>query len=240
MKFEVAYYEDVNGAVRQIKAKDLASSSIFELASNQTLYDGTGQYRLWPRPHSSATGRPHFQSREAAKGDRKIFKFEDDDVHNERIEKLIEKLQSRQRWTISLRKFKAAAPEKSFDLFNYTWGDEVHRIASSEAFIRHDIFGQASELGMSVRRPWVAIEVINTHYPDEEAFSAFLELSKRFPFIVIFEMTAKINYFSKINEHSGVIEPIFCIYDGSVWKNGEPKDVLNTSSAFSAAVKNML
>lgn len=240
MKFEVAYYEDTNGKVQQIKAKDLENSSVYELASNLILYDGTGQFRLWPRQHGSETGRPHFQSRDAANCDRKTFKFEDDDEHKKRIEKILKKLEARANWTISIKEYGEITPKIAFDLINYTWRDEVHRIASPEAFVRHDIFGQAKEIGMSIRRPWIAIEVVNTHFPEEEAFAAFLELSARFPFVVIFELIEKDNYFSRINELSGLIEPIFYIYDGSVWKNSKRRDEITTSSAFSRSIKDMI
>lgn len=240
MKFDVAYYVDANCKVQRIKAKDLENNEVFEFASKQTLYDGTGQYRLWPREHGSETGRPHFQSREAAKGDRKTFKFEDDDEHNKRIEKVLNKLRARPDWTISVKKYGVTEPEITFNILNYAWGDEVHRIVSSEAFVRHDIFGQAPEIRMSILRPWVAIEVVNTHFPEEEAFSAFLELSNRLPFIVIFELTEKENYFSRINASSGTIEPIFWIYDGSVWKNANRRNDIKTSAAFSSAIKEML
>lgn len=240
MKFDVAYYVDANCKVQKIKAKDLEKTAVFEFALTQVLHDGTGQYRLWPREHSSETGKPHFQSREAAKGNRKTFKFEDDDEHNKRIEKVLKKLQARPDWTISVKKYGATEPEITFDILNYAWGDEVHRIVSPEAFVRHDIFGQAPEIRMSILRPWLAIEVVNTHFPEEEAFSAFLELSGRFPFVVIFELTQKDNYFSRINASSGTIEPIFWIYDGSVWKNANRRDDIKTSAAFSSAIKEML
>lgn len=240
MRFEVAYYIDANGVAQSIKAKDLEKNSVFRFALEQTLHDGTGQYRLWPREHSSETGKPHFHTREAAKGNRKVFETEDDDEHKKRIEKILKKLQARPDWTFSVKKYGATEPEISFKILNYTWKGEVHRIVSSEAFVRHDIFGQTPEIAMSILRPWVAIEVVNTHFPEEEAFAAFLELSVRFPFIVIFELTAKDNYFSRIIESSGMIEPIFYIYDGSVWKNAKRRNEIRTSAAFSKAVKDML
>lgn len=54
---------------------------------------------------------------------------------------------------------------------------------------------------MSIHHPWVAIEVINKHFPEEKAFTAMIELSKQIPFLVMFDLlTEKTkNYFLKID-----------------------------------------
>lgn len=76
--------------------------------------------------------------------------------------------------------------EPRFILEDYLWDSEVHRITSSKSIVRHDIFGQNRNIAMSIFKPWVAIEIINTHYPSEDTFVEMINLSKNFPFVVFF------------------------------------------------------
>ena len=91
---------------------------------------------------------------------------------------------------------------------------------------------------MSVRSPWVAIEVINTHFPSEETFSAMLELSKQMPLLIMFDLvTVKTKkYFINIDLQKNTIRPIFYIYEGSVWHS----DRIDHEIKSSAILKNKM
>lgn len=95
---------------------------------------------------------------------------------------------------------------------------------------------------MSVNRPWIAIEVINTHYPEEAAFSAMLAASRNYPLVVLFDFTAQWNTFVKVEKYDKRlrIRPwTFYIKEGAVWQGGSPTSI-NSSAEFKIELERML
>lgn len=123
----------------------------------------------------------------------------------------------------------------------YQWGSEIHRILNETAIVRHDIFGQSNELGMSVNRPWIAIEVINTHFPEEEAFAAMLETTKRIPLLILFDFTSHKNRFLNVDKATNrlVYRPwTYLIRNGQLWRGTSPTEI-TSSSLFKVSVEAM-
>ena len=186
---------------------------------------------LLDTPHFFATG---------VRGARGVYDGEDDPRHDARVDTLLRKLRSERMWRLGLGDT-VSKPNGGFDwelsnrieLPAYEWGNEVYRIVTRDAIVRHDLFGQAFNLHMSVNQPWVAIEVIHTHFPEEAAFAAMLELSERVPFYVLFDFTAVGDKFVRVEPELNAIiyrKWAYLIHDGHVWKGDEKTDI-RTSAA---------
>ncbi|MGA3983698.1 hypothetical protein ACI2VH_06005 [Ralstonia nicotianae] len=232
-----AYYIDANGVQQKIRAEELFDVSKRALAAEHHLTDKTGQIDLHPRARDGAT--PHFVAT-GVRGTRSVFEGEKDPTHDARVETLLRKLEGARTWRLGLGNW-VNRPNGQFNwevknpiaLQFYKWGNEVYRIVTRNAIVRHDLFGQALRLDMSVNQPWVAIEVIHTHFPEEEAFAAMLEMSERVPFYVLFDFTVMEDKFVRVEPKANAIiyrEWTYLIHDGHVWR-GEQKQDIRTSAA---------
>lgn len=241
---DFSIYYDKNNVRHCVAATSLSDATILSHLKNQELYDETEQKQLAPRWGIKIT--PHFYETGTSTGTRQLFKGENNPIHNDRVSLLLKLLKE-----ATPAVFALVAPGKApnsdrvvkfHKLGGYVWGSEIQRILSKTAIVRHDVFGQSSALSMSVNQPTFAIEVINTHYPDEPAFQAMLETSSRQPLIVLFDFTAEPNSFIKIDEHVSMlrIRPwTFYIKNGAVWK-GETLTKIASSAHLQIEVTKML
>lgn len=246
LEHPVAYYFDADGVKEKILAEELSDVSRHAFAAEQDLTDEVGQVILSPRARHGVV--PHFVAT-GVRGTRSVFEGETDPTHDERVSTLLGKLKSAKTWRLGLGDFVNNPNGKSdwelsdpITLPAYEWGNEVYRIVTRDAIVRHDLFGQALNLDMSVNQPWVAIEVINTHFPEEKAFAAMLEMSERVPFYVLFDLTTIKDKFVRIEPDSNAIiyrEWTYFIHNGSVWK-GRKKQEIRTSAALEVHVQAML
>lgn len=246
LEHPAAYYFDDNGVQQRILAKDLSNVATRTLAAEQKLTDKTGQIDLHPRVPSEAV--PHFVAT-GVRRTRSVCDGERDPTHDARVDALLAKLKSRRTWKLALGK----AASKSGQPLNweltepivlpaYEWDAEVYRIMTKDSIVRHDLFGQALRLGMSANQPWVAIEVIHTHFPEESAFAAMLEMSERVPFYALFDFTAAKDKFVRVEPESDAIiyrDWTYLIHDGHVWK-GNQKQAIQTSAALKVHVTQQL
>ncbi|WP_089527745.1 hypothetical protein [Pantoea ananatis] len=223
------YYKD--GELKTILPEDLTNPEILEIAKTEFLMDESESIRL--RPRIQENKKPHFFSADSEKK-RIILNIENDPVHNLRIDEILGILKKNSKWKIMISFFRSnnLEIEPKFILEDYLWDKEVHRITSSEAIVRHDIFGQKKDISMSIFKPWIAIEVINTHYPSDTTFDEMINLSKNFPFMVLFDIinTKKKNYLLHIDSKSNQIRPLLYIYNGSVWKGYKELKHVKTSA----------
>jgi hypothetical protein len=237
---KVAIYYDEDGARQTIRAKQLMDPAEFAAAKLKDLYDESELFQLFPR--NSAT--PHFFETGTKSGTQDLFRGETDPAHNKRVDELAKNLVELSIFSLAL-KGSSKDGEKIEILYKipkYNWGAEVHRIMSADAIVRHDLFGKSQELGMSIRRPWIAIEVIYTHYPEEQAFEAMLAVSKSMPFIVIFDLVEKKNTFLKIDfslQQLQIRPWTYWIKNGKVWK-GNIETGINTSAHLETEINRML
>ncbi|WP_350327096.1 hypothetical protein [Pectobacterium aroidearum] len=238
LKYDKAYFNE--GAERkEILAADLDKESVYLFAKSKILFDKTGYTLL--RPRYCENKAPHFYSPNPSDG-RTVSCYEKDKSHNNHINYLLRQITNSSKFTIGSSIFKdkkivGFSPLAVID--NYQWGIEIHRICNNKLTVRHDLFGRAKSLAMSIHHPWVAIEVINTHFPSEESFSAMIELSKQVPFLVMFDLlTEKTKrYFIKIDVNKGQITPVFYIYEGHVWYGDSICEEIKTSAMLEIKMK---
>ena len=223
LEHPVAVYFDEFEIRHEILAKDLKDEEKFAAADKRVLYDASEQVLVKPR-RGSVKRVLHFCLEAVPK--RRVFSFENDDAHNRRVNRLLSQLQSLESWSLELKITHNPNGDDTCRTIAkypaYTWDKEIHRIIDDSTIVRHDIFGQAKTVAMSTRRPWFAIEVVNTHFPEEAAFKAMIELSKQQPFIAIFDLTARHDMFVLVNQARGWLEIskwTFYIKDGAVWRN---------------------
>jgi len=220
------YYDADTGRRAKIRQPELASDQRFFQAKGLDLFDGSEQIRLCVR--ESRKGTRHFYATTEDRALRTVLHGESDPQHNQRIEELLAGLSRLETWSLTEkgRIRDGGAYKDTQRMPKYRWGSEIHRIVGAETVIRHDIFGQPEELNMSVTRPWIAIEVINTHYPEERAFQSFVDMSKKIPFIVLFDFSRFPNRFLGVEEVEGeggrlCYRPwTYIIRNGLLWHEG--------------------
>jgi hypothetical protein len=240
---KIAVYFDDAGRRQEIKAKLLQDPNELERAKLLELYDGSEQIRVAPRAPSGIT--PHFYEINNS-GSRKVYGGEDNDLHDGRVKQLTKDLTGFSCPFSLVLKASARDNEVIQTLIKmpeYQWGYEVHRILNADIMVRHDIFGQSAELGMSVQRPWIAIEVIYTHYPDEKAFSALLEQSKAVPLIVLFDLASNKNTFLKVDTENKQLQIrpwTYYIKEGAVWRGERKVPHITTSTRLQIEIEALL
>lgn len=216
-KYPYAIYLDSRGQAQKLFPSDLHDVKKRAFARSAELFDPDREYRLFPRYRADS---PHFYS--LNKNARCVSRLEEiDPEHDDRVNYLFDTLNLGA--DISIGSFVWDGEERQFICLtktnDYAWGQEVWRVLNSDIRCRHDLFGASTDLALTDRLPWIAIEVVKHHFPDEQTFSGFLSLSKILPFIVLFDFIDVPNYFLQVDLPTGRLRVIYYIYDGSVWMN---------------------
>ena len=119
---------------------------------------------------------------------------------------------------------------KGFDFIiksrNYTWESEVKFGLIYGKYIIFDILGRYNELTFTNKYPFIAIEIVDTHFHSQESFKVLLELSKNLPIIILYYFVSKEPYLnSKKNPLRANTYSKNRIYhyisDGSFWINND-------------------
>lgn len=236
-KHPVAIYYDSQGHQCKLFPNDLHDVGKRAFARSNELWDESEEYRLYPRYRADS---PHFFSL-SSNIRRLVDSTETDPTHNLRVDELLAILNSDTNYRIGFNTWDNIGSEKEEQFVtltetrNYKWGKEITRALSENARCRHDLFGASNALQLTAKYPWVAIEVVKHHYPDEAAFNAFLSLSKILPLIVLFDFVDVKNYFFQVKENEKIVRVVYYIFDGSMWK-GEDRWTKCSSSFFKEKV----
>lgn len=130
--------------------------------------------------------------------------------------------------------------DKGFDTFlklmEYQWGTEVQFGLIYGKYVRFDIFGRSSkELQLTDKTPLVAIEIVDTHFHSQHAFSVILQTSKNIPIIVCYYFTPVtpryncVNNPEKATSYSKIRFQCY-IADGSFWfRNDRTEDLFDVT-----------
>ncbi|MDP2596402.1 hypothetical protein [Alteromonas stellipolaris] len=226
MKYEYAVYTDENGEQQKLKPSELSNLSIADRVKIRELelYDETEEYRVYPRFNKKS---PHFYCPSEERNYDKNNK-DKSEKHDERVKEIVCSLQELEKFKVGYYNFENGVDEngkktseKFFEtlvsLEKYTWSSEVSRILNSKLRVQHDVFGTNIELGMSQRKPFMAIEVVKSHFPEKNTYEGLIELSKQIPLLVAFDFTKKKNYFFQIDQRLKRVRVSIYIYNGSLW-----------------------
>jgi len=217
-KYSHAIYYDANGVQQKLFPHELHDTGKRAYARSAELWDPEEECRLFPRYREDS---PHFYS--LGNGARVFLRTQENDpAHDARVNDLLEELSSGIGFRVGF--YEWDGDEKQFVSFaktrNYNWGKEITRALTASVRCRHDLFGAPDDLKLTARFPWIAIEVVKHHYPDDQTFSALLSLTKELPCVILFDFIEVPNYFLNLDRSEGEIRVIYYIHDGSVWKNG--------------------
>lgn len=240
-KHKVALYRD-GKQVKRIRFEHLTSSRTLELARSHKLFNPTWEFRLSVRGGTS----PHFFSL-ASRGRRSTDRQRETKSghHDDRITYLLDELKGipkKRSIEIGTNAWKDLPKGDDpwvaiAEIKNYNWQREVTRALSATSRCRHDLFGvRAQDLNLTGRHPWVAIEVIHEHYPNETTLSGLLALSAAMPLIVLFDLATTGNYFMKVDPDLRRIRARFYIYNGCLWENDTNHGSYVSAEAFNAMV----
>ncbi|WP_341210206.1 hypothetical protein [Alteromonas stellipolaris] len=239
LKYEFATLRDEKGDKKIIYASKLKNSSISQRLKikEMELYDESEEYRVYPRFNEKS---PHFYSKSS-----KVRAYDKNNKdkspkHDERVKSLVKKLNEMDCLDIGYYLFEKK--EKYFEslvrIKNYHWEAEVSRIIDSKTRVQHDIYGAELSLSMSQRKPFIAIEVVKTHFPEKNTFESLLKLSKEIPLIVIFDFTVKKNYYCELVKDGKRLRINNYIYDGALWDRDKKTKVTTQDYALEYFKKN--
>jgi hypothetical protein len=185
--------------------------------------------------------KPHFRILSNQSQARRVGGVEDNDpTHQKVIKYLVERLNERKKLRISTYVFGGEDREeqtifttpKGADLqapqpTDYKWWTEARIQLDSVRYIQPDICGRSNSAFLPLKsEKAVIIEVIQSHYPDEETFHALTTLSKQ-NFIVLFFFVAKDGWgsaYSSFDMGDLSTVGIRCAYwlsNGEFFRNGE-------------------
>jgi hypothetical protein len=121
--------------------------------------------------------------------------------------------------------------DKGFDTLlkvkNYDWSTEVQFGLVYGKYIRFDILGRSmNEIQLTDKYPYVAIEIVDTHFHSQQAFRILLETTKNIPIIIAYyfiPVTPRYNCVNKperVNSYAKIRLQCY-IADGSFWFRNE-------------------
>ncbi|MBD2465613.1 hypothetical protein H6G89_31980 [Oscillatoria sp. FACHB-1407] len=217
LKWTKAVYQPNGNSLKVVYPDQLHDPNVRAFLRTQELWDESQEYRLSIR---NRLNTPHFCS--LSKTKRYLRgREESSNRHRSRVDELLTQLQ-KQNFLFGYNSFDDGN-QTFVPLFrgkDYTWTKEVTRTLSSTAQWRHDVFGAELSHRHTERHPWVAIEVIDTHFPDDITMEAWLKISSELPYFILFDFVKRKNYFLKVNEDKQQVRVIYFIYDGAMWKSG--------------------
>lgn len=207
-----------------INSKDLEDEGIRAKYKGERILDKTGEFLLFIRSRGTSS---HFYSRGNYRHNirgRKNYTEE----HREKIQILLNFLNARDRIRVFCYYFEY--DKKFLDTIisfkNYFFAKEVKQSVGKSSYFISDIYGISKTLNNSNREPNIAIEVIDTHFPDIKTFNYFRKVTKETPLIILFyyiNHELKFNHMKNNNgeNNNGKLRISHYIQDGSFWVRDE-------------------
>ncbi len=125
---------------------------------------------------------------------------------------------------------------------DYKWDKEVKFGLIYGKYVKFDVFGRSeSELQLTDRFPFIAIEVVDTHFHSKQAFKALLKTSKNIPLIIVYMFLPVTPHLNSVNKplpsspYSSLRVQCY-ISDGSFWYRNERLEELYDVSPSDADV----
>lgn len=222
---QIAIYFDKNFNRKVLRAIDLVKADVMEIARSQDLYDESEQQKLTPRTGAGITS--HFVKipTENSQYDF-LIRNENNSAHDVRVARHFKALLQLKHFSLVIKY--PGVSEEPLKIFpgmpQYIWETEVQRFCEGNIIVRNDICGNYPSPSMSIRRPTIAIEVINTHYPEDRAFAAMLKESKEKPAIILFDLVQGGYSFVLVDPGNMRIEVrpwAYYIWNGAVFRGTE-------------------
>lgn len=227
LRHRYALYFPSPGVEEVIDAEGLVDDTVFHRAANLghegLLWDDSMTFRLDVRDGGDTKCR-HFYALRQSQHSIRVFERSESNSkeHEERIRELMGRLRSRTEWVVRhAPPYKRPAKVEVARLVGYQWGGEVTRGLSYDILARHDIYGHRATLASSPLLPSLAIEVVHTHYPEDEVVAALVRASEVLPIVVLFDYADRANWFLTIDPTDGFIDADFVLSRGQFWCQGQ-------------------
>lgn len=176
---EQASYQQDNNWIT-ITPNDLRDPETLAFARTKQLYDSEERrYELFIRNREDF---PHFYRKGVIRHN--LDRQKDSTEHNSVVKKLLSYLSKNPSIKLKSYFFHSFADKKLHTIKtmkDYSWQDEVTFAISENGYVRFDILGCPISLTCTEQNPFVAIEVVDTHFSSQASFNALLELSQKFP-----------------------------------------------------------
>lgn len=249
VKHPKANYYDETGKLVEANYRDLEDQDFLRYAYsyNISFFDDMGR-RLQIRLYENGIRRPHFWLVPEAMGSSRIVTFdnavayrETNRIHEARIEYLLgafSRTCPSSVYTIDWMKGYGAKGKKYDeldverfvlgDIGGYDWKKNTEQFSLSLGNVRPDIIGTPQTIP-SEQHPSIIIEVINSHYPSEATWAAYVQHTIERPLLILFDFTEKKNYFLQVvpaDERKQILQPtirtVYFLWKGFLWQNTTP------------------
>lgn len=223
-KYDIGIVHLKDNITTTISRKDLEDEGIRTKYKGEKITDKTGELLLFIRNRGKSS---HFFSRGISrKNIRSRKNFTED--HKNKIQILLNFLNARDRVRICCYYFENKKPvlDTIFSFKEYLFAKEVKQSMNKLNYFISDIYGISKNLNNTNREPNIAIEVIDTHFPDQKTFDYFRKATSETPLIILFyylEHEPKINcmYNNNGENNNGKLRVSHYMQDGSFWIGDE-------------------
>ncbi len=203
-----------------ITPNDLLDAEKLALFRTKSLYDSSNRnYELFIRNREDA---PHFYRKGVIRHN--LDKHTESEAHDKQVSNLISFLNNNKKVKLKTYFFKNFGDKELHTITtmsNFEWDKEVTFAVSEKGYVRFDILGRPISLNCTNQNPFVAIEVVDTHFSSKASFNALLELSKKLPFIIGYffvKNTPRCNCPNNSKGNSMASMRVSCyIHDGDFW-----------------------
>lgn len=207
-----------------ITPEQLRDPEQLALAREKQLYDSEEQkYELFIRNRENL---PHFYRKGIVRHN--LDRQSDSSEHDEVVVKLLAFLENNSSMHLKsyfFRAFKDKKLHKIATMRDYAWAKEVTFAVSESGYVRFDLLGRPNTLNCTENNPFVAFEVVDTHFSSKASFLALLELSKKLPFVIGYFFVQNTPYLNcpKTSENKGFsfVQLTCYINDGDFWIRDE-------------------
>lgn len=181
------------------------------------------------------TGSPHFRTLSSAPQDIRVGSSETNDTHTRAIRFLLKSLRARPQLQLMTFVFDGDKVEEQTickvpmrtEENGYKWWTEARIRIDQNRFIQPDICGRSDRDFLPLAdEAGIVIEVIQSHYPDEQTFQHLVALSAR-NYIVIFYFVSKDGWgsaYSSVDPDNGDVVKVrssFWLANGELFRNAK-------------------
>ena len=228
-KHEIAFYKDENNIWNKVNYTELSNEQRRAELKEKDLYDkSNGDVQLGIRNHERT---PHFYVKRPVRKPLES-KNKKSELHNKQINIIYNFLKKYKKHS-----FNIFSEETILKIKNYEWKKEAKFGIIYGKYVVFDILGRDSEnIHLTDKNPYVAIEVVDTHFHSQETFKILLEATKNLPIIIIYffiNQIPKLNHLKKPKNENLYTKNViyFHMSDGSFWeKNERIEEKYNLSS----------
>ena len=217
-KHKIAFYKDENNIWHKVYYAELFNKQKRVELREKDLYDKpNGDLQLGIRNHKTT---PHFYVKRHIRKPLES-KSKKGKLHNKQIDIIYNFLKKYKKHSFNIFE------EIIFKIKNYEWEKEAKFGIIYGKYAVFDILGRDSEnIHLTDRNPYVAIEVVDTHFHSKETFKILLEATKNLPIIIIYffiKQIPKLNRLKKPKKENHYTKNViyFHMSDGSFWEQNE-------------------